>query len=166
MERITIKDLTTRLNEWEPHTEIETAVETSGVVVLEDTIWGLENGIYRPFGELQLPMQYENIHPCDEHLVQYNLLSIFTHDFFDGSPEKYEDYCDRLLPLIVVNDQLRNNKGKFYVFNEGWSDGISAKKVVQGFLEKFFKQYQDLANVENDEARECLQRSFIRYRIV
>ena len=164
MERITIKDLTKKLNDLvEP---VSDGIETSEVMVLEDTIWGLENGVYRPLGELQLPIQYANGRFYDNEVpyISYDLFTLFTHDFFEGIIAKSEGR--NLYSKVVIDGIKRSSEEErpLYINNEGFSDRTSSRKVVQGFLEEFFQKYQDLPNLTDEEVRECLQRSFIVYR--
>jgi len=165
MERITIKDLTRKLNEADHE-----GMETSEVLVLEDTLWGLESRVYRPLGELQLPVQYANGTFKDDEVpyISYDLFTIFNNSFFEGIIARCEGIHLPNVPMyprtvLESIDRMFEEDKLIYIHHEGFSDKGGAKKLTQRFLADFLKKYQNLTEVKDEEARECLQRSFVKY---
>lgn len=134
---------------------------TSEVVLLEDTVWELTNGVYRPLGELQIPLQYFNgeYNESSEHFIAYELLTVLSHDFFEGIVPRKENG----FPLYIDDHISTVGGAQKYVSSTGYSDkGDSARKIVEHFVADFFRLYLN-RNSENEETQECLQRGFIKY---
>ncbi|MBI5393074.1 hypothetical protein HZA96_04340 [Candidatus Woesearchaeota archaeon] len=155
MEKFTQKELIKTLHEGGNFDHV-----TSEVVLLEDTVWELANGAYRSLGELQIPLQYFNgEYDDDEHYIAYGLLTVLSHDFFEGIiPRKKSG------EPLYIDDHINVVRGaRKFIHSCGYSDkGGSARKIVEEFVADFFKLYKNRTS-ETDETRECLERSFIKY---
>ena len=166
MESITIKELTRRLVE----PGVFEGMETSDIMLLEDTIWGPDKGIFRMLGDLRLPIQYATGGFVDGKIeyVSRDLFTLFTHDFFDGIMSMKSDGEGPLYIGEVVEDLRKSSGSPLYIHGEGHSDRISSKLVVQEFLEKYFRLHSKLIDQkETDprvlEARYCLMKSFVEF---
>ncbi|MBR9691698.1 hypothetical protein GOV06_02835 [Candidatus Woesearchaeota archaeon] len=160
MERITQKELIGKLQKGDYKLN---DLFISEVIVLDDTLWGLENGVYKPLGELQIAMQYSNGTYQNAHnepsYTAYDMLSVLSHDFSNGTISRYDDGSPSNL-----EDHVGYIKEKhLFVRSEGQSGIISARRVIQEFITKFLDVYQKRHELKNDEAKECLQKSFVKY---
>lgn len=141
--------------------------EASGVLVLEDIIWGQIKGSYRALGKLKLPIQvmaysdYESLDHYDEiSSIQYQIATMFNYNFFQGHRPKniYDD-------LEVYGDLGWNT-----LYEKRWkvigasasSNKCSANKFVAKHVEKFFDLYV-MKHEFNGELGECLSQAFEKY---
>ena len=140
---------------------------TSPVVELNEDIWGMKNGIYRQLGRLQLPIQYSSARfKNDEDLeyVDYQLISVLNHDFFDGFVPKDDDgYIRPFIDGYIDRTDSRYLKFNLFIDESGEYDKISIQKSIGSFITKFFDMYKKRNDLENNEAQGCLNRAFIQY---
>ncbi|PIN77295.1 hypothetical protein COV15_02450 [Candidatus Woesearchaeota archaeon CG10_big_fil_rev_8_21_14_0_10_34_12] len=133
--------------------------------VLEEELWGLENGIYVSIGKLHLPVvadSYKDTNP--NGLGDSSIFTVFTNKFFSCDEEKMHD---EYYPIHYEHKKCSDNplEGGVTVINtfgrqNGFFDAIMGQHIP-----KFLKLY-DLAEKEPamTEALQCIRKAFVEYR--
>ena len=168
MERLSQRELIARLNDIREYAYTTTFPQ----VILDDTIWGLHDGVYKPLGELQLPIMYANGEFPNNRdkpdFKKFLTLTIFDDNFFQG------DHITNGDQIVYIDDQITDTTRSLLTEND--SDyGGSSRQTVQEHLTKFFdifknkeadKIYQGEGEgnfLISQEERNCITRSFIPY---
>lgn len=159
MKKMSITELTKELLVAQYKDAAEEDLIGSGVRIIEDTIWGIKCRKFKPLGELFLPVNYtcgffENI-PEQEIQIETS----FDYDFYEGTIAR-DDEGDFFAPSLSTRTPSNGNES-IYISNE--YGAASAKSLVIQHINAFFAMYRRRTKY-NNEARNCLARSFIQYK--
>jgi len=172
MERINTKNLISKLNEGVRPTDSENYGTISGGAILNEELWGKENGIYRPVGKLELPIQYV-ISGQGPEQTNIGLISIFNRSFFenpnlDGTPSSYEtcigldgeEFAEGIFGYLKESDQYKLDTK----FIESTGLNVSGESMVSDHVSKFFELYSGLEGATKTESERMVRQSFTDYQ--
>jgi len=142
--------------------------------ILEEELWTVESGIYRPLGKIQLPL-LAAVHDHKEgEGYLYGVLSIFTNTFFEN-PESApfsindfnNDYEGIWYLFESITHQITSNKKSLVqlIESSGKSNEVKPFDVVmQRHIPEFIKLYDQTKGPATTESQQCIRKAFVDYR--
>jgi len=168
-EKIKPIELVNILNEPHPY---EGGIEESSAV-LEEELWGINNGVYAPIGKLSLPVDYKKADNGPGVSSEKGIITVFNNSFF-GDPHEF--YTEELGFGCELKDLLDHVKGavRGEYGSEIGSDTIVLETkgtenaydlVMKQHIPKFLQLYDQVKGMSADrESLQCIRKAFTDYR--
>lgn len=134
------------------------------IYLIVDTLWGLENNIYKPIADLRLPIHVATGYWVDP--VTHMLCTVFNTDFMNGKLPRGKE-GERLNPFQYTESHIAEGYGAEavsdnFVYTE-LQEGIqiSNRADVTDHISKCVNLYN--SGKASQDSKECLERSIILY---